>query len=117
MNRMDKSRRAELIAQYKEMKPQMGVYMLKCVPSGRIYLGFTQDMKSMLNRHQFMLKSGLHKCKELQREWNEYGESQFEVKVVDTLAYDKDESKTDYTEDLELLRDIWKDKLENVEMI
>jgi len=33
------------------------------------------------------------------------------------LEYDKDESKTDYTEDLKALRDMWKDTYDVVEEI
>ncbi|NLJ72434.1 MAG: hypothetical protein GX333_05430 [Syntrophomonadaceae bacterium] len=56
--------------------------------------------------------------KELQRDWQELGAQQFEVKILEILEYDEDESKTDYSEELELLKMIWVEKLikEDIEL-
>ena len=36
----------------------------------------------------------------LQQDWKTYGKDNFAIEVLDTLEYSKDESKTDYSEDL-----------------
>lgn len=46
-------------------------------------------------------------------------EENFEIKIVEVLPYDKDESKVDYSEDLKVLREMCKDRFNeaNVEEI
>lgn len=39
------------------------------------------------------------------------GQLSFDIKVLETLKYDKDESKTDYEDDLAILRSAWAEKL------
>lgn len=60
---------------------------------------------------RFKLDYGNHPNKELQREWQEYGEANFSIEVLEKLEYDKDETKTDYSEELALLKMIWEEKL------
>ncbi|WP_027703119.1 GIY-YIG nuclease family protein [Metaclostridioides mangenotii] len=114
---LDKNRKKELLLRYKEMKSEMGVYMIKSLKTGKVYLGYNQDLKGTLNGERFKLNAGGHKNIELQKEWKENTEKDFEIKVLEILEYDKDESKTDYTEDLKVLRGFWKEKFENVEEI
>jgi hypothetical protein len=59
----------------------------------------------------------MHTNKELQKEWTDFGSENFTIEILEQLEYDKDESKTDYTEDLALLQMIWEEKLteENME--
>ena len=112
---MDK--RKELKAKYKDYKPDMGVYIFECIPSNKKYIGYTNDTKGTINSKLFQLQSGLLRNKQLQKDWNDYGEDNFSVKVLEYLKYDEDESKTDYSDELEILCEIWKDKLDNVEVL
>lgn len=107
-------RKKELKEQYKQMKPDMGIYVVRCNSNDKCYIGTTKNLKGKINCTKFQLGSGGHPNKELQKEWKEYGEVNFEVEILDKLEYDKDETKTDYTEDLEILKEIWKEKLSNV---
>lgn len=111
-------RKKELKAAYKEMKPDMGIYMYKCNPTGKIYMGASQRLKAIMNRTNFQLGMGSFLNKNVQNDWNQYGEENFTVKILDTLEYDKrDEGKTDYTEDLEVLLAEWMEKYEDAEVI
>jgi len=96
-------RKKELKEQYKQMKPEMGVYSFKSTATCRQFLGWSNDIKSRINRDKFQLGAGMLPNKKLQEEWDAYGESRFEISVIEVLEYDKDESKTDYTEDLKEL--------------
>lgn len=104
-------RRKELKQQYRQMKPQMGVFAIRSNSSSKCYIEGTQDLKSALNSARFKLEFGNHPNRELQQEWKEYGETDFVFDVLDVLEYHDDESKTDYTEELALLRMMWKEKL------
>lgn len=110
---MNRTRRKELLEQYKQMKPDMGVYMFKSINTNTVYLGCDKNIKATINGDRFKLNANSHRNKKLQKDWNENKEENFEIKVVQVLEYDKDESKTDYSEDLKILRDICKDRFQN----
>src|SRR5690606_3084279 len=77
----------------------------------KIFLDTTQNLNGKINRTKFQLDHGSHPYLELQQEWNEHGSEASVIEVLDTLKYDKDESKTDYSEELEILRMVWEERL------
>lgn len=107
-------RKKELKELYKNFKPDMGVFIIKSNFNDKYYIEETQDLKSSINRTKFQLNLGSHPNKELQKHWKEYGESSFTIEVLEKLKYDKDESKVDYSEELNILKMIWDEKLSNV---
>jgi hypothetical protein len=70
-----------------------------------------------MNRSKFDLVFGSNSNKELQNDWKNKGESNFTIEILEIIEYDKDESKTDYSDDLVLLKMMWEEKLakENIE--
>lgn len=97
--------------QYKKMKPDMGVYMIRNTTTNCCFMEATNDLKSRMNRMDFQLGAGGHPNKRLQKAWKEDGSGSFEFVILDHLSYSKDESKTDYSEDLAVLESIWYEKL------
>lgn len=93
------------------MKPHMGIFAIRCKLNNMCYIESTKDLKSRINSARFKLEAGSHPCRELQKEWKELGESKFTIEILENLEYDKDESKTDYSEDLALMQMIWEEKL------
>lgn len=115
---MNEMRKKKLLMEYKHRKTEMGVFVFECIPTKKNYIGCTNDTKSAINASHFKLSAGLHKNNNLQLDWNKYGESDFSVKVLELLPYDeKDEAKTDYSEELEALHDMWLRKVGNSETI
>lgn len=110
-------RKKELKLQYKQMRPQMGIFIIRSKSNNKCYLEATPNLRGTMNGTQFKLDASSHPNQELQREWNEQGAKNFTIEILDELEYDKDESKTDYGEDLILLRMTWEEKLakENLE--
>lgn len=104
-------RKKELKEMYKNMKPDMGVFIIKSNFSNKCSIEGTQDLKGTINSTKFKLNFGNHPNRELQKEWKEYGESSFTIEILENLKYDKDETKTDYSEDLDILRLIWEERL------
>lgn len=42
------ARKRELKEQYKAMRPEMGVFVFRCVLTGKNYVGWTHDLKGTL---------------------------------------------------------------------
>ena len=108
---MDKQRRKELVEQYKQMKPDMGIFLIHCKTTNKGLLETSQNLKGKINSVRFQLSGGMHPNRELQNDWSKLGEEHFAIEILETLKYDKDESKTDYSEELAILRMVWEDKL------
>lgn len=104
-------RKKELKLQYKQMKPPMGVFVIRSKFSNKYYLEATNNFRARFNSTKVKLESNFHPNKELQKDWNEHGEENFTFEIMENLEYDKDEMKTDYTDDLALLEMIWEEKL------
>lgn len=94
--------------EYKYRKSEMGVFVFECTPIKKSYIGYTNDTKGTINSSKFKLGAKMHKNKNLQNDWNKYGESNFTIQVLEVLSYDQeDEAKTNYTKELEALSDKW----------
>lgn len=90
------ARKRELKEQYKAMRPEMGAFVFRCVPTGKNYVGWTHDLKGTLNSLRFQLELGSCREKALQEAWRVHGGAAFCVDVLEKLPYDKDdETKTD----------------------
>lgn len=101
---MTPQRKKELREQYRAMRPPMGVYQMRCIATGKCYIGATRNLDNVFNGLVFQLNLGGYPVKTLQRDWTLYGEKGFALSVLEPLAYDKDETKTNYAPDLEALR-------------
>lgn len=104
-------RKKELREQYRQMKPDMGVLIIRFITGNKCFIEGTQDLKSRINRYKFQLAHGSHPNQELQKDWNAQGAGKFTFEILENLDYDKDESKTDYFDDLALLQMDWEEKL------
>ena len=105
-------RRKELKQQYKLTKPDMGIFIIRCLKHKRCYLQATPDLRGVMNGATARLNGNSHPYRALQQDYNLLGKEQFMMEILETLPYDKDESKTDYSEELELLKMIWEEKLQ-----
>ena len=104
-------RKKELKEQYKQMKPDMGIFIIRCKDEKKCYIQATQDLRGVMNGALARLGGNMHPNTELRIDWTAKGPDAFIMEVLEKLAYDKDESKTDYTEELAILQMIWEEKL------
>lgn len=111
---MDKKELKEI---YKQFKPEMGVYIFKCKPTDKVYLGYGQNVKGDINSITFQLNLGNFINSNLQSDWKKYGEAEFEIALIERLEYEKDELKTDYQTELRLLCELCSEKFNIFEFI
>ncbi len=77
---------------YKEMKFQMGVFVIRNLVNDKIFIDQSLDVDSNWNRHKFELKFGSHRNRELQKDWNQYGENKFKFEILSELKESKEEN-------------------------
>lgn len=60
-----------------------GVYRITCLATGTFYIGSTNDFARRWQQHRDQLNARRHPNYKLQRDWNRYGERQFEFSIVE----------------------------------
>lgn len=98
---MDMKRKRQLIEEYNNRKPEMGVLSFCCTETGETFLCLSKDTKASINSNRFKLSANGHPNKRMQALWNQYGEKSFEVSVMQVLKYEN--PNDDHTEELEKL--------------
>jgi hypothetical protein len=96
--------------QYKESEIPAGVYRVVNKQTDRSLVGSSINLPAILNRHRADLKMGSHRNRDLQRDWDEFGEGAFAFEVLDTLT-PRDEPGYDMKRDLRALEDLWLERL------
>lgn len=89
---MNEKRRKELISEWKNRRPEMGLISITCKATGEMFTDISTDTKFVFNRHRFQLSAGLHPNKELQDLWERYGEEEFEYTVVKVFKPEQPET-------------------------
>jgi hypothetical protein len=107
---MDSMRKAELKAKYKDMAFQAGVFQIRNIDSGKIYLGSSADINSIFNRFQTELKLGGCRIKQLQADWKGLGAEKFAFEVLDVIEPPKGEREVS-RDDLVELEKLWLEKM------
>ena len=104
-------RRKELIRQYKETPLPMGVFQIKNNRNGKLLLLKALNIPGIITRHQLELRRGMHRNRELQAEWNQYGEEAFSFDTLATLK-PEDHLPEEWSAAVADLLQTWLDKLQ-----
>ncbi|WP_203247188.1 DUF2087 domain-containing protein [Sporosarcina beigongshangi] len=100
----------EMKLKAKEEKPSYGVFQIKNLTNGKIFVGSTPNFKT-LNGLKFSLNNGVSTHKDLQADWNACGKEQFEFIELETVD-EKDWKGKSKKEILEKLLDKWLEELQ-----
>lgn len=63
-----------------------GIYLIRNVVDGKLYIGSAVDINRRWRRHRFDLNHGKHHNIHLQRAWSEDGENSFEFSIIEVCA-------------------------------
>ena len=96
---------------YKQTLRPMGIFQIKNLASGKIYIGRSTDLNGKINSEKFQLKNNLHMNRELQNDFNDLGEEKFSFEILDRLL-PKGKPDYDYDGDLQALKEMWLEKLQ-----
>jgi hypothetical protein len=101
----------EATQEYKRTIQPMGIYQIKNLTNGKIYIDSSKNLNGSKNSTKFQLNLGTHPNHILQDEYKQFGENQFVFEILDQLK-PKDDLTYDYSEDLETLLKMWLEKLQ-----
>ena len=101
----------ELITQYKEREIIGGIYAIKNMQNSKLLLGAVTDLHSYKNRFEFSQKTGSCIDCKLQNDWREQGGEQFVFEVLETLNKNKTQTDKEFKADIDLLKEMWLEKL------
>lgn len=105
-------RRKELIRAYKDNPPPAGVYQIRNLVTGKIYVSSAFSVDGKLNTQRFMLAAGGHVNKALQADWKARQPEDFAFEVLEYLKPpDENASPLVLREALADLEKIWLEKL------
>jgi group I intron endonuclease len=65
------------------------IYQIRCIPTGKIYIGSASNLRLRWQRHLRRLRSGDHENRPLQNAWNKYGEASFSLSVLELVPGDQ----------------------------
>ena len=108
---MDPERKKALLREYKETPLPMGVFQIKNNVTGKLLLLKALNLPGIINRHQLELRRGMHRNRQLQQDWNQYGESAFSFDILDSLKPEEYLPEY-YPTALNDLFDVWLEKLQ-----
>jgi hypothetical protein len=80
--------RKEAIQKFKERKPTIGVFAVRCTATGRVWVDAFRNLEAAKNGAWFALRNGGHRDKSLQEEWNAQGEGAFQFEILEKLDED-----------------------------
>ncbi|PQJ13065.1 LuxR family transcriptional regulator [Flavipsychrobacter stenotrophus] len=100
----------ELKESYKLLKFKMGVFQIRNIINGKIWLSNSVNIKAAFNRNRTSLKFDSHQNQLLQNDWNEYGEDKFVFEILSELEEEVDKVM-DYKKELKVLEGMYLDTL------
>ncbi|MBL7960955.1 GIY-YIG nuclease family protein [bacterium] len=101
----------ELKKQYAQTELPMGVYRIKNLANGKLFIDGGLNIHGKMNGCKFQLSHGSHLNKALQEDFNKFGVDKFSFEILDLLEH-KEEAKADYRDDLKILEEMWIEKLQ-----
>ena len=109
----DSKTKKELQAQYKERRIIGGVYVIKNTHNNKLLLETSTDLQGSKNRFEFAKKTGSCIHMKLQTDWTEQGSSEFIYEVLEELEKGEEQSSAEFKADIDLLKEMWLEKLSN----
>lgn len=99
----------DLKREYLETARPMGVFQIRNLENGKVWVSSSVNLDGIFNRHRFALNAGSHQNKALQADWNERGADGFAFEVLEEL---EPRAGVDAKRELEFLEDLWLEKLD-----
>lgn len=101
----------ELKEEYKQKRFVMGVLQIRNTTSNKIFIDSSVDVNAKWNRHRMQLNFGNHPNAELQKDWRELGETNFEYEILGEIE-NKEGEIINYNKEVKLLEEMYAEELQ-----
>ncbi|MBN2041396.1 MAG: GIY-YIG nuclease family protein [Spirochaetes bacterium] len=101
----------KMIKEYKESVQPMGIYQIRNLKNGKIFIGSSSNLRATVNRYKFNPEICFQKNGQLKNDFKQYGSDNFVLEIIDELEPNSEPSY-DYTEDLSELEALWLTKMQ-----
>jgi hypothetical protein len=92
----------------------MGVFQIKNLKNGKIFIGSSLDLKAFWNAQKWQLDFGMHRNALLQADWKEFGADQFIYEILGLVEY-SDDAAVDYKKEVKVLEELYMEELQPFE--
>ena len=101
----------QLKEEYKQKKFKVGVFQIRNTVNGKIFVGSSVNLDAIWNRNKGELKFNGHRNKQLQEEWNSFGEENFVYEILSEIEQ-KDGDNLDYNKEAKKLEEMFIEELQ-----
>jgi len=101
----------QLKEEYKRMKFRIGVFQIRNMVNGKIFVGSGLNLNANWNSNRTQLRFGSHRNEGLQKEWKEFGEEHFVFEVLSEIEQ-KDGDTIDYGKEVKKLEEMFIEELQ-----
>ena len=113
---MDREKKKEIQAQYKEREVVGGVYAIRNTKKNKLLVEATVDFRGSKNRFEFALETGSCVHLKLQDDWTEQDGRDFGFEVLEELKKGEAQTPAEFKADVDLLRQMWLEKLADTDL-
>jgi hypothetical protein len=82
---MDKQSRRQLVRDFKEKRAPLGVFAIRCVGSGEVWVGASRNLEAQERSMRFGMRLGQYINKPMQAAWNAHGEAAMSFDVLEAI--------------------------------
>jgi group I intron endonuclease len=101
----------ELKEEYKQKKPKMGVFQIKNIVNGKVFIGSSTDLQAIWHRQNLQLNIGMHPNSNLQKDWKEHGAENFIYEIIEEIKQSEDKP-VDYNKEIKTLEEMYIEELQ-----
>ena len=103
--------RKERINEYKNTKFRAGVFQIRNLVNGKVYIDKSVNLDKIWNRHRLELNFGSHRVKALQADWKDLGEAGFAFEILGEVEQREDAS-FDLNRELKVLEQLYLEEIQ-----
>ena len=110
----EQARRKELLAQYKQSRPEAGVYRIVNTHNNKVLLGSTPNLASIRNKLEFAKSTRMPVVLDhrLGNDIRQYGIDAFALEVLEVLEAKPETTSAEILRELATLEALWREKLD-----
>ncbi len=103
--------RKELKEEYKHLKFRMGVFAIRNLTNGKVFISSSLDLKAIWHAQKLQLDMGIHPNGALQADWNALGADNFSYEILDELK-ETEGKELDYKKEIKTLEEMHIDSMQ-----